>query len=65
MILLLVLALTAFGLIAGMMIGYLASVRADDARLKSLTERLIAEQRMDTTTRVTLQAMRDAARGRG
>lgn len=63
-LLLLALSALALGALIGLVLFHLVEPPSERRRLRLLAAQLVAEQRIDSVTRATLQAMRDAARGR-
>jgi Tfp pilus assembly protein PilX len=60
--LLILVVVAVLGLAGGALIGFISAWQADRRRLDALAERLLAESRIDSSTRATLAAMRNAAR---
>jgi membrane protein DedA with SNARE-associated domain len=63
--LLLFVIVAVIGLSGGALVGFVSAWRADRRRLDLLAERLLAETRIDASTRATLAAMREAVRRHG
>lgn len=62
---LLITVVVLFGLAGGVVVGFVGAWRAERRRLDILTERLMADSRVEAQTRATLAAMREAVRRHG
>lgn len=61
-IVVLIAAMLVLAVLVGAGIGYVIGFRRDQRQLEIMTERLLAEQRIEAISRATLGAMRDAVR---
>jgi len=59
---LLVAGLLIFAVVVGACVGYIIGFRRDQQQLEIMTQRLLAEQRIEAISRATLRAMHDAVR---